>query len=156
VEAGELSVSRTAYGWIRRRVPAQARQWLKGLPTISRLAESARPTGEQWLPVALGPKFYRRMLLPEAFHWISFEGYEPEGLAWVTRHVAPGAICVDVGGHLGVYSLLLAELVGSSGQVCTFEPFGPSADLMAQTLEANGVADRVMIVRAAVADSNQR
>lgn len=123
---------------------------LKMLPGAPYLAGLLRPKGERWLPVLLRPGLARPVLLPEASHWISYKGYEPEALAWVVANVGPGEVCFDVGGHLGVYALLLAESVGPEGRVFTFEPYGPSADLLWRTLEANGVMDRVELVRAAV------
>jgi len=138
------------YRWVRTRTPGPLKRVLKMLPSAYYLAQLLRPKGEWWLPVHLGPGLTRPVLLPEAFHWISYEGYEPEALAWVIANVGPREVCLDVGGHLGVYALLLAELVGPEGRVFTFEPYGPSADLLWRTLEANGVMDRVELVRAAV------
>jgi FkbM family methyltransferase len=92
----------------------------------------------------------RSMLLPEAYSWISFEGYEPEGLAWVREHVRAGDVCLDVGAHIGVYTTLLAELVGDGGHIYTFEPFPASRRCLTATLDANGLARRVTAVRAAV------
>lgn len=47
---------------------------------------------------------------------------EPDEVALVQTLVKPGNIVMDVGAHLGVYSTMLAELVGPSGLVLAYEP----------------------------------
>jgi FkbM family methyltransferase len=126
------------------------RRTLKSIPGVRRAAESSRPQGELWLPVRLAPGLERSMLLPEAFHWISYDGYEPQPLRWIAGNVNKGHTCLDVGGHIGVFSILMAELVGTSGSVHTFEPFTPSLDIARKTMERNRLADRVTMIQAAV------
>lgn len=48
--------------------------------------------------------------------------FEPEETALVRRDVEPGNVVVDIGAHIGYYSILLAELVGETGKVYAFEP----------------------------------
>jgi FkbM family methyltransferase len=138
------------YEWFRYRVPAPLRRVLKAVPGVSGVAESARPRGDLWLPVKLAPGLERSMLLPEAFHWISYDGYEPQPLRWIAANVNRGDTCLDVGGHIGVFSVLMAELVGTSGSVHTFEPFPPSLNIARKTMERNRLADRVTMTQAAV------
>ncbi len=142
------------YQWFRYHVPVPLRRTLKAVPGVSGAAESARPHGDLWLPVKLAPGHERTMLLPEAFHWISYDGYEPQPLGWIADNVKPGDTCLDVGGHIGVFSVLMAELVGPSGSVHTFEPFPPSLEIARKTMERNRLADRVTIVQAAVDETD--
>ncbi len=51
--------------------------------------------------------------------------YEKRNLALIKRHLKSGDWAVDVGANFGVYSLALAECVGSSGCVWAFEPLEP-------------------------------
>lgn len=48
--------------------------------------------------------------------------YEPELAAFFYRYLAPGQTFVDVGAHLGYFSLLAAERVGERGRVISLEP----------------------------------
>lgn len=58
-------------------------------------------------------------------------GCYEEGLTkMVLAHVKPGAIFLDVGAHIGYYSLLAAWLVGEAGQVHSFEPTPSTFDLL--------------------------
>lgn len=47
---------------------------------------------------------------------------EPALLSAMDRHLFPGAVFVDVGAHVGVYSVLAAKRVGTIGKVFAIEP----------------------------------
>jgi hypothetical protein len=44
--------------------------------------------------------------------------------------VPPGGVCFDIGAAYGMYTFALAHLVGSTGQVHSFEPLAGSARLL--------------------------
>jgi FkbM family methyltransferase len=48
--------------------------------------------------------------------------YEPNQLHFLSRVLKPGSTFVDVGAHIGLYSLLAARLVGREGIVLALEP----------------------------------
>lgn len=48
--------------------------------------------------------------------------YEPELTRKVLENVKPGQTFIDVGAHIGYFSLLASKLVGETGQVHSFEP----------------------------------
>jgi FkbM family methyltransferase len=48
--------------------------------------------------------------------------YEPEVAQFLIRALRPGDTFVDIGAHVGFFSLLSASLVGSEGHVFCFEP----------------------------------
>ena len=135
--AAMVTIRNHAYDLIRTRVPLGVRRTFKRLPGIPGLARRSHPHGDRWLPVKLAPGLERAMLLPEAFHWISYDGYEPQPLEWIFDNVKPGFTCLDVGGHIGVFSVLMAELVGLAGSVHTFEPFRPSLEIARKTIVRN-------------------
>lgn len=140
----------SAYRFVRTKVPLPIRRALKSVPGVRRIAEDSRPRSDRLLPVDIGAGASFQMYLPEAFHWISYDGYEPESLAWVAEHVQAGAVCLDVGGHMGVYALLMGRLVGPSGRVLTFEPLSANVGFLRRNIALNGLADRVTLVEAAV------
>ena len=54
---------------------------------------------------------------------IYYQGFsEPNTADFMQRFLKPGMVMVDVGAHLGEYTLLAAETVGKTGQVHAFEP----------------------------------
>jgi FkbM family methyltransferase len=48
--------------------------------------------------------------------------YEPELTRKVLENVKPGQTFIDVGAHIGYFSLLASVMVGETGQVHSFEP----------------------------------
>jgi len=65
---------------------------------------------------------------------------------WLTefmvRTIRPGMRVLDVGGNFGYYSVLMSELVQSTGQCHIFEPNQKIAQLLRRTLNVNGFDDR--------------
>ena len=55
---------------------------------------------------------------------------EPESIEWVRRLVQPGMTVVDVGAHIGFYTRILSDLVGSNGRVLAFEPHPANLDFL--------------------------
>ena len=47
---------------------------------------------------------------------------EPDLAAALVERLRPGGVFVDVGAHIGLYSLIAARLVGSPGRVFAIEP----------------------------------
>jgi FkbM family methyltransferase len=77
-------------------------------------------------------------------------GYEREEIGFVQRTLAPGDSAIDVGGHIGFFTMQMAAMVGPSGRVYAFEPFDANADLLERSITENGFQERVLFQRAAV------
>lgn len=60
---------------------------------------------------------------------------EPE-LAGLSELVGPGDVCVDVGAAAGLYTVLLADLVGPAGEVHSVEPLSFAHPVWARVLGA--------------------
>jgi FkbM family methyltransferase len=76
--------------------------------------------------------------------------YEAAEIAFARRQLRPGDVAVDVGAHIGFFTMQMAAAVGPSGSVYAFEPFPPNADLLERSLAENRFADRVVFARSAV------
>jgi FkbM family methyltransferase len=68
------------------------------------------------------------------------EEHEPEVWRKLVGEARPGDRAVDVGGHLGIYSVALARRVRPSGTVVVFEPDEDNARLLRRNLALNSVA----------------
>jgi FkbM family methyltransferase len=79
--------------------------------------------------------------------------YEPEAstVRLLMGFLRPGMRFVDVGAHLGYYTLLASQLVGPSGRVYAFEPDPHFFPYLVRNIEANG-RNNVVAVPKAVAD----
>jgi FkbM family methyltransferase len=65
--------------------------------------------------------------------------YEPEFINALRRHVRPGDTCVDVGGNMGYYCMVMARLTGSKGRVITFEPIAENQAVLRENIALNGM-----------------
>lgn len=66
---------------------------------------------------------------------------------WVTellpQLIRPGAVCVDVGAHVGYYTLQMADLAGPRGSVHAFEPNPALRRMLDDSVRVNGFAEQV-------------
>ena len=76
--------------------------------------------------------------------------YERDATELVRRTLHPGDTAIDAGAHIGLFAIQMAAAVGGSGIVYAFEPFGPSADLVARSIAENHFENRVVLRRSAV------
>ena len=75
--------------------------------------------------------------------------YEADEIAFARRVLQPGDTAIDVGAHIGFFTMLLAAAVGRTGHVYAFEPFEANADLLERSVAENHFDDRVTFQRAA-------
>lgn len=96
--------------------------------------------GRWWLPASRG-KVLR----------ILNGTYEREQTRLFQEHVRPGATVLDVGAHVGYYTLLSAVLAGPRGRVHAFEPNPHNADFLRRHVRINHLGN-VTVEQAAVSD----
>lgn len=77
--------------------------------------------------------------------------YEYNKQKLLCRSVLPAETVYDVGAHVGFYTLLASQLVGSEGRVIAFEPFSRNQVLLKRHLEMNK-SQNVIVIEAAVAE----
>lgn len=76
--------------------------------------------------------------------------YEAEEIAFVRSQLKPGDSAIDVGAHIGFFTMQMAASVGASGKVYAFEPFDANAELLERSIAENEYGDQVEFRRAAV------
>jgi FkbM family methyltransferase len=69
---------------------------------------------------------------------------------WLKNFLYPGGTFVDVGAHIGYFTLIAADIVGPKGRVIAFEPDPRNASILTANVNSAGKDDMVKIVRAAV------
>lgn len=78
--------------------------------------------------------------------------FDPLTIARVRQLLEPGMVAVDVGAHVGFYTLLLAGCVGCSGRVVALEPAPDNAALLTHNTEQLG-AGQIEVMRVAAGES---
>jgi FkbM family methyltransferase len=79
-----------------------------------------RPGLERDIILQLDPEFFSQRLILDSFR--AGQLFEPETSALVDMLLQPGDTFIDIGGHVGFFSMLAAGLVGPTGRVYAFEP----------------------------------
>lgn len=80
--------------------------------------------------------------------------YEPEVVTSLIRFLQPGDTFIDVGAHIGYYSLLASTLVGETGSVITFEPEANNYQKIIDNIKRNNFAN-VELINAALGSENK-
>lgn len=93
-----------------------------------------------------------RLVVPAGYAGVYSEGYEPEVAAAVGRLVEPGAVCADVGAHIGFFAFLMAARAGRDGRVVAFEASPQNARYVQRSAELNAGRANVEVRHAAVTD----
>ena len=81
--------------------------------------------------------------------------HEPFETALFNKEVRPGDIVLDIGAHIGYFTLRFAKKVGNTGKVFAFEPDPESFAILKKNVELNGYKN-VILVNKAVSDRNAR
>lgn len=79
-----------------------------------------------WFPSAFEPHYVER-------------DYEPITRAWIEREVKPGMRVIDVGAHVGFFTLTMGSLVGAQGRVFAFEPAEENLQYLRENIARNGM-----------------
>jgi len=78
--------------------------------------------------------------------------WEPHVVGAIQRYAKPGMVVVDIGAHVGYYTVLLSRLVGPLGHVYAFEPSKSNLRTLRRNVSENGLGN-VTIVPLAVSDT---
>jgi FkbM family methyltransferase len=74
--------------------------------------------------------------------------YEPLVTEVVKKEIKKGDIVLDIGAHIGYYTLTFAKIVGEEGKVYAFEPEPTNFSLLKKNVEINGYKNVVLLEKA--------
>ena len=72
-------------------------------------------------------------------------GYEPETFRFFRDNLKPGDAVLDIGGHIGLFAVVTARLVGPDGRVFSFEPTPFTRNVLEEVVDLNNYTDRVEV-----------
>lgn len=105
------------------------------------------------MPVLQGPMKGMRWVVGSGDHGYWLGSYELEFQRIFADRVHPGDVVLDIGAHVGYYTLLAAKCVGSSGHVYAFEPLPRNAAYLERHIHINRL-ENVSFYQIAVSDSS--
>ena len=110
-------------------------------------------TGEGVKPVSyrLNADHMSQRIILESL--LANRAYEPETASFISAALRPGDTFVDVGTHVGYFSMLAAALVGGEGRVISFEPDESNFEHLVSHIELNELRN-VEPVNRAVGESD--
>ena len=80
--------------------------------------------------------------------------YEPETFAFFRENVKKGDTVLDIGGHIGLFAVVTARLVGNEGKVFSFEPTPFTRGVLKEVVELNGLSEIVEVRAEAVSSKS--
>ncbi len=78
---------------------------------------------------------------------------EPQVAAWMQDHIQSGDCFVDIGAHVGEYSLIAAAAVGPTGTLIALEPQKDLCDIIARNFSDNRIGNS-RVVHGALGEHN--
>ncbi len=91
-----------------------------------------------------------KLKIPGRYYRYFTEGYEKHNFLFLKEKIKPGVICIDIGAHIGIYTVYMAKL--SNAPVFSFEPTPSSLKTLKKIVAINHCEDTVTILPAAVAE----
>lgn len=132
--------------WFGGRLPTNMTKYLK---SSSLLTKTLRPAVNRLLPhgftivsVISGTSKGRKLYIDprhEKYYWTGL--HEPHLQTAVHDMLKQGDTFWDIGAHIGLFSLIASDRVGSEGTVHSFEPMNENRARLYKTLEANEVTN---------------
>ncbi len=71
--------------------------------------------------------------------------YEPQTFKFFHENIKSGDTVLDIGGHIGLFAVVTAQIVGPEGKVFTFEPTPFTRTVLQEVVEINGCSDIVEV-----------
>lgn len=80
--------------------------------------------------------------------------YEQAKHRFLRRHCRPGSDVLDIGAHIGLFTVVMARCVAPNGRVYSFEPSDDSRRALVETVRLNGCQDLVSVRPEAVSSAS--
>lgn len=109
--------------------------------------------------VSMGNGLKRRinghtLRLPTRYFKYFPETYEAENFEFLSESCKPGAVIIDIGAHIGLFSIIAAQVTGKKGKVYAFEPAPATYALLQKTVLINHEEQVIETVQKAVGKEN--
>ncbi|MEO7923972.1 MAG: FkbM family methyltransferase [Chitinophagaceae bacterium] len=90
--------------------------------------------------------------IPAGFHKYFETDYELNNINFINNYLTEGMTAIDIGAHIGLLSVIMAQKVKKSGRVYSFEPTPSTFKLLTKTIRVNNFSATIYPNEAAVSD----
>ncbi len=144
------------FGKLRRSLAPAVRRVFECCPPIRVIAVKLLAFKQKTIFTRCGCQFE----LPKGDFGVTLEldstgEYEPLTTATILEYLKEGSVFVDIGAHVGLFSVPAMKWVGDSGRVIAFEPHPDNFALLLKNVEANGATEGISVENAAVSSCNE-
>jgi FkbM family methyltransferase len=94
----------------------------------------------------------KTILVPFKFSWVYPNEYEVEKTDFIKEQCKAGDVVFDIGAHMGIFSFFLAQQVGPTGKVFSFEPAPLTYKMLQHTIAYNHLGNIIESNQMAMAD----
>jgi FkbM family methyltransferase len=92
--------------------------------------------------------------LPTRYFKYFPETYEAENFSFLSESCKSGAVIIDIGAHIGLFSVIAAQVTGKTGKVYAFEPAPSTYALLQKTVVINHEESVIETFQKAVGKEN--
>jgi FkbM family methyltransferase len=92
--------------------------------------------------------------IPSRYFRYFNEDYEKQNIRLITEKVGDGMVVFDIGAHIGLMSVILAQKVGDTGKVFSFEPTPATFEVLRNTIRINDLENVIVPVQAALSSKS--
>jgi FkbM family methyltransferase len=122
---------------LRRRVIRNPENPSRAATFVHKLL-NFRPPAQEEVFTCRGPLEGCRMHIDwKRFRSFVYGTWEPDVVSAIVSALKPGMTAIDVGAHIGYYTILFAKCVGPTGQVLSLEPFPANFGLLQKNVQLN-------------------
>lgn len=76
--------------------------------------------------------------------------YESDNFELLEANCKPGAVIIDIGAHIGLFSVIASQVAGDQGKIYAFEPAPSTFELLQKTVSINNKEKVIETVQKAV------
>jgi FkbM family methyltransferase len=120
------------------------------LPTV--LESAAKPMVPVWADLEPGIRMWLDPADMVSYRMLGMGRWEVVSNRIIAEHLPPGGTFIDVGAHIGYYSLKAAQRAGKGGHVLAVEPNPKTLEVLRRNIAASGAAT-VTVVPVACSDT---
>ena len=145
----------STFGSLRRRLAPMIRPILEHCPPIRAVAVCLLKIKQAGTLRRCGLVF----VLPSGDFGVTLEAestgeYEPVTTLTLKSLLSEGMTFVDIGAHVGLFSVPAAKWVGDSGRVIAFEPHPDNYSMLCENISRNSMGNNIQTIQSAVSDSS--